>query len=366
MPVKDLHELPFSEETITKLEIFEDYLDAWIPTFVMSGFEDIYIYDFFAGQGYDIVGVAGSPIRILECIKKHLGNILSHKTKVHLLLNEYDHQKYSLLCKSVDDFFNDNPRFKYFIEVNLYNEKFEDLFPKKERELKIGPNLVFLDQNGIKQFSDNTFLKFIEFDKTDFLTFISSSYFRRFANDEGFQKHIAVDVEEINKNPYKYIHEVILNHFKGLIPSGNDIKLYPFSLKKEKNIYGLIFGAKHIRAVDKFLTVAWKKNTINGTANFDIDGDVPEKTNQISLNFKEFKKQTKIEAFNKDLRELILNNEVTNLDVYIYTLEKGFTAKHAVEVVRQLKEEKLITFKGQPKINYENYKTQSVLRYEKN
>ncbi len=57
MPVKDLHEIPFSEETITKLEIFEDYLEAWIPTFVMSSFENIYIYDFFTGQGYDITGV---------------------------------------------------------------------------------------------------------------------------------------------------------------------------------------------------------------------------------------------------------------------------------------------------------------------
>lgn len=79
MPVKDLHEIPFTEETITKLEIFEDYLNAWIPTFVMSGFEDIYIYDFFSGQGYDITGIPGSPIRILETIKKHLGNIFAKK-----------------------------------------------------------------------------------------------------------------------------------------------------------------------------------------------------------------------------------------------------------------------------------------------
>lgn len=288
------------------------------------------------------------------------------KTKIHLLLNEYDSKKYNLLCKSVEEFLINNPRLNHFLEINLCNEKFEDLFPKKELELKTGPNLIFLDQNGIKQFSDNTFLKFVEFDKTDFLTFISSSYFRRFANDKGFQKHIAVNVEEITKNPYKYIHEVILNHFKSLIPKGNDIKLYPFSLKKGQNIYGLIFGAKHIRAVGKFLDIAWKKNAVNGVANFDIDGDVPEKTEQISMFFKEFKKQTKLEAFNEDLRQLILNNEVTNLDVYIYTLEKGFTPKHAVDVVRKLKVEKLISYKGQPKVNYENYKNKSVLNYEKN
>lgn len=366
MPVKDLHEIPFSEETITKLEIFEDYLEAWIPTFVMSGFENIYIYDFFAGQGYDITGVQGSPIRILESIKNHLGNILSKKTKVHLLLNEYDSEKYKLLCISVKDFLIKNPKLNYFLDVNIYNEKFEDLFPQKELELKTGPNLIFLDQNGIKQFSDTIFLKFIEFDKTDFLTFISSSYFRRFASDKGFQKHIAIDVEEVNKNQYKYIHEVILNHFKGLIPRGNKIKLYPYSLKKGQNIYGLIFGAKHIVAVDKFLNIAWKKNTVNGVANFDIDDDIPERSEQTIMFFEEFKKQTKLEVFEEGLREFILNKEVDNLDVYIYTLEKGFNYKHAADIVKQLKKEGLISYKGQPKINYQNYKNQIVLRYEKN
>ena len=34
---KNLHEKPFEETTIAKLEIFEDYAQAWIPTFVMYG-----------------------------------------------------------------------------------------------------------------------------------------------------------------------------------------------------------------------------------------------------------------------------------------------------------------------------------------
>jgi len=367
MPVKDLHELPFSEETITKLEIFEDYLEAWIPTFVMPGFQDIYIYDFFAGRGYDITGVAGSPIRILKSIEKFLGHILTKKTRVHVLLNEYNQDKYNLLLKNVNSFLGSNPKFEYFLKVNIHNEKFEDLFPKVESELKLGPNLIFLDQNGIKQFSDNTFLKFVEFEKTDFLTFISSSYFTRFAKDKGFRKHIAVDIGEIDKNPYKYIHEVILNHFKSLIPIGNEIKLYPFSLKKGKNIYGLIFGSKHIRGVDKFLSIAWDKNRINGVANFDIDGELPKDSQQFTLTFSEFVKQTKLDKFREELKEFILGDIlVNNLDVYIYTLEKGFTTKHSIELIKELKKKNLIYYKGQTKINYKSYKEKIIVNYEKN
>lgn len=66
MPIKDLHEKPFDESTIAKLEIFEDYAQAWIPTFVMQNTATICIFDFFAGTGYDKNGVPGSPIRILQ------------------------------------------------------------------------------------------------------------------------------------------------------------------------------------------------------------------------------------------------------------------------------------------------------------
>ena len=50
MPTRNLHDHPFDEETILKLEIFEDYLKEWLPTFVMShADDDIWIFDFFAG-----------------------------------------------------------------------------------------------------------------------------------------------------------------------------------------------------------------------------------------------------------------------------------------------------------------------------
>lgn len=50
---KDLHEKPFDDATIAKLEIFEDYAQAWLPTPVLSGKPVICIFDFFAGTGYD-------------------------------------------------------------------------------------------------------------------------------------------------------------------------------------------------------------------------------------------------------------------------------------------------------------------------
>ncbi|MBL7827002.1 MAG: hypothetical protein JNJ57_10255 [Saprospiraceae bacterium] len=61
---KDLHEKPFDEATLAKLKIFEDYAQAWLPTFIMYGEPVICLFDFFAGTGYDKNGAPGSPIRL--------------------------------------------------------------------------------------------------------------------------------------------------------------------------------------------------------------------------------------------------------------------------------------------------------------
>ena len=45
---KDLHEKPFDEGTLKKLDIFEAYTKQWLPTFIMNNYEsDIYIFDLF-------------------------------------------------------------------------------------------------------------------------------------------------------------------------------------------------------------------------------------------------------------------------------------------------------------------------------
>ena len=41
---KDLHAKPFDEGTLKKLEIFELYTREWLPTFLMSEYETIYIF----------------------------------------------------------------------------------------------------------------------------------------------------------------------------------------------------------------------------------------------------------------------------------------------------------------------------------
>lgn len=134
MPYRDLHSDPFDETTITKLEIFEDYAEAWIPTFLMQkNIDEIHVFDFFSGPGYDKNGVAGSPIRLLNKINSYLNPFVNTITKVILHLNEFEpikikQGKFNLLQKNSEEFLNANPKLKDFASVEYYNEDAENLF----------------------------------------------------------------------------------------------------------------------------------------------------------------------------------------------------------------------------------------------
>jgi len=368
MPYKDLHDDPFDPSTIAKLEIFEDYAQAWLPTFVMKGVNTLCIFDFFAGTGYDKNGVEGSPIRILNKIKEQIANIFQQKVKVKLYFNEWEPNKkeqlkYGLLQKACDDFLNSNHDVKRAIELHLLNEDFETLFPKYLPTIRDYPSLVYLDQNGIKFLSDKYFLELEKTNQTDFLYFVSASYFWRFGDKKEFKMHLDIDMADAKKDPYRFIHRNIIEQLRKKLPAKTNLKLYPFSLKKGANIHGIIFGASHLRAVDKFLSLAWKRNEVNGEANFDIDED----SKKIQGDLFEGKRLNKVESFKNLLKnEIMANRLTTNAEVLNFTYNEGHIPKHAADTLKQMKSEKLITYGGSsPLVTYENvYKLKTIVHYE--
>ena len=150
MPTKDLHEKPFTEETITKLEIFENYAKAWIPTFIMNKWcFEMNIFDFFAGTGYDKNGVPGSPIRILTQIAEQVGNIFKTKQRITVYLNELDESKFELLKKSCSKFIEDNLELrrcfdKKLLKIIYTNKGCEEVFDNYYEKMQKNPSLVYL------------------------------------------------------------------------------------------------------------------------------------------------------------------------------------------------------------------------------
>ena len=212
---------------------------------------------------------------------------------------------------------------------------------------------MYLDQNGIKFIADKFFNSLINKPQTDFFYYLSSSFFVRFGDTPEFKAIVPeATMEEIKEKPYKYIHNEILNYLKSKLPANSEVMLYPFTIKKKAGVYGIIFGASHILAADKFLTIAWKINEVNGAANFDIDDDWGK--DQLSFDFWGPPEIKKIDAFKRDLRTKILAGEIkNNREAYIFTMEKGHISTHAKEEISEMKREKLISYDGSwPKVNY--------------
>jgi three-Cys-motif partner protein len=361
MPTIDHHSKPFDEGTLAKLEIFEDYAQAWIPTFVMQGYEEIYIFDFFAGPGRDINGVDGSPIRILKRVREQINYIFQKNVKLTLFLNEFDKQKFKALQSSCSGYLEQYEEVDRAISIKYFNRDFCELFDELLPFIEAYPSLVYLDQNGIK-YTEKYIAKLERTSRTDFLCFVSSSSVWRFGSQSEFKSHLSLDMNEVKSQPYKFIHRSLISYLKVNLPLDTDLKLYPFTIKKGCNIYGIIFGASHLRAVDKFLSIVWKRNETNGEANFDIDDD--DKKGQLSI-FDHQATFTKIEAFQRLVRENILNGRIANnLEMFAFVMEEGHIGKHAAECIKKMKEDREISYDARtPLLTYENYKQEKKLDY---
>jgi three-Cys-motif partner protein len=331
MPGKNLFRKPFDEGTLVKLKVFKDYFKEWLPVFVSRNppiWKAVQIFDFFAGPGEDENGEPGSPLIALQIVKSVKDLIMARGITVILHFNEKDAEKFEKL-KDLEGNYG-------YYEVKTYNNDFNSIFLEKYGSMKDSGNFLFFDQNGVKEITKELFNKIIQLKQTDFLLFISSSYFKRFAKTPEFQKYFPFDPSEVAETDYFHIHRKVLQHYKSLIHPNKTYYLAPFSIKKGPNIYGLIFGTPHTLGIEKFLSVAWKNDKLRGEANYDIDNE------KIDLKapslFEAFNKPNKRQVFEQNLTDHIINKRLTDKhSVYEFTLNEGFLYRDANAVLEKLR-----------------------------
>lgn len=345
MATKDLFDEPFDHGTLVKLEIFENYAEAWLPTFIGKR-KRICIFDFFAGTGYDMNGIPGSPIRILRQIQKQKVRILRSGTKVYLFLNAYDpekrkqREKFELLQQACVEYLKADRDLARAVELHYYSEDCTTLFWTLLPDIKSFPSLVYLDQNGVKFLADKYLLELEKLRETDFLYYAASSYFWRLGDTLEFKAHVDIDVEELKRGGYERVHRSVIEQLRRRLPQNTALRLYPFSIRKDQNIFGIIFGATHPLAVDKFLDISWKRNSENGEADFDIDGET-----EPQLNLFEGRKLKKKDQFKENVRHMVLSGQITNnYELLEYAYTEGHIPTHAKEVLMRLKAEGLVDY----------------------
>lgn len=329
------HEEPFDEGTITKLELFQRYAEEWLPVFISRPdpyWKDLHIYDFFAGSGTDADGVEGSPLRILRVI--HSFSDWLNRCDAKLTVHFYD----------VDA--NKIQKLKNIIEERNYEQlpiswdirpgDFSDCFEQNKASLRSSQtaNLLIIDQFGVKQVPDDIFKQLIGFSTTDVLFFVSSSTFCRFAEVKEVKKYLLSDYKK--PSDYYHAHLAVADAYRKQIPDNKGYSISSFSIKKNSNIYGVIFGSSHPLGMDKFLGVAWDKDKVSGDANFDVHRE-GIKFGAMEL-FPQYTVPSKVKVFEEELETCLLDGRCRD-EAFVISLchRHGVTRQHAQPVLAKLK-----------------------------
>ncbi len=351
---KDINKKNFDSATKLKLEIFKESFKEWLPVFIHNPYIDKrYIYDFFAGSGLDAEGNYGSPLILLDEAKGE--NLMycskSDNKKIVFGFNEKGKKKSKELKNNVTQFVNNClqncNREKCVYDHHFGNFDFKEAFNRQNvidiMNHKKYSKFVLLDQYGFKEVNNDVFNKLINFPKTDFIFFISSSFINRFQNEPSIKKYIETEKIEFKKSQPKHCHKLISQYFKDQIPKNKEYYIHQFSIKKGTNYYGLIFGTSHSLGMEKFLKVCWDKDRMAGEANFDINNDFRPDTLFYDEMF-----SNKIQQYNSDLFKMIENKIIkTNIEGLKYTLKYGLQTKTYLDTINYLLEkERIIISKG--------------------
>lgn len=330
------HEKPYDAGTLTKLKIFELYVQAWIPVFVSRPeppFCELHIFDLFCGPGTDSDGTPGSPLRILNQILSYqaIGMAGWPKVKIAAHFSDANVGKIDELRRLLSTPEWHIPGISIECDAITFQEALE-----KHAHILRNPRaakLLIIDQFGVDAVTDTVFKQLITFPRTDFIFFLSSSALNR------FHDHPAIKIKIHRPEDSYDVHRAAFGWYEQLTPP--NAFLGRFSIKKGSNIYGLIFGSQHPLGAHKFLQVAWANDDIRGEANFDIDREniAP---GDLLLPFAELRPK-KIQAFEVDLEAALRTKRMTSeADLVHFCIAAGMTCQHATPVLQKLQKERVL------------------------
>lgn len=337
MPVKDHHDHPYDKGTKLKLDIYGEYLRSFLHNFLnaSSTIKAVQLFDFFSGPGHDLSGEKGSPLIALDVIQALMAtNPRYRSVKIRIVFNELDREKNTTLSSCIEELYQLTPN----VVLERTCKPFHAALAEQLPTMLGCANLVFLDQNGIKETGKDVIAMLSSIQRTDILFFLASATVNRFKEKEEVRRHVPLTDEDIQRIDRKRIHRYLAETYRRWISPGRRYYLGSFSFLKGANVYGLVFGSEHPKAIELFLQIAWKRG---GDADFDIDDDHIDP--EAPALFDDMNKPKKVKVFQAELCAAVLERRVkTNKDAYLYALENGCLGKHAKEELKRMCETNLI------------------------
>ena len=364
---RNIHSKPFDQGTKQKLEIFSECFKAWLPVFLHDKYtQSIHVLDLFAGSGSDSEGYPGSPLKLLiEARGSDRQNCINTAKPIAFTFCEFMKKKHQELKDSIDSHISscktENSCSECVFKYDVLQDEFVNVFNKPTiirilKDRAIG-KFILLDQNGFKEIDKSVFQRLISYPKVDFIFFISSSVIKRFKKHPNTLAHIQSSNIDFSGKKQGECHRVIADYFRNQIPDNSEYYLHHFTIKKQSNYYGLIFGTSHSYGMEKFLKVCWEIDPFSGEANFNIDNNCL----QDDLFFEEGK-SFKLDRVKEKLKSDILAGKIRdNSSGLIAALKAGCLPKVFTEVVKEIEQQGLILRTG--KVNNSSTRIHRVNSY---
>ena len=338
MPINNnFHDKPFDDATKLKLDIFKGYIREWLPVFMTESqrtrhISNVNLFDLFAGPGADSEGNDGSPAIIVKELKAYCETrgVLKTGKRIRLYFNDKEEEKIKKLQKTLADISCSKGCCELKYSSLPFERALENLYPVI-CDIK-SANLIIMDQFGISDVTPEVVQKLARCAFTDILFFFPSSFLKRFQEHPTFTSKYDLKGRNLD---YKTIHRHVCDYFREKL-TGINYHLAPFSIKKGSNIHGVVFGSGSQFGLEKFLKVCWDIDSQTGEANYNIDNDLVR--DGVQSLFPEMNTFRKIDLFKNDLKEYIEKATPNNLEVYEFSLEKGFPPREAKKALHNLLE----------------------------
>jgi three-Cys-motif partner protein len=296
----------------------------------------------------DSNGVKGSPLILLSELRNYLSSNRELQKKVKIFFNDGSSKKISSLQKHVC-----NLGLNFEKNIKYSCDSFQNVFATTSaaRSSKSIACFFFIDQFGITELNHSIFQDLIKSPITDWLTFMSSSAARRFLGHPSLQS-----IPQAQYGRWQDAHRDLAAAYRNLAPE--DYFILPFSIKKNANIYGLLFGSSHPLGADKFVSACWKIDPTAGEANYQIDGDHRELCLRLSL-----LPATKITNFQRTVEQELLKGTITtNRELYLFTLRSGCLPLHARKILMQMRDSG--TLLKVPPLSYDSFARKRIEKFE--
>ncbi len=134
-------------------------------------------------------------------------------------MNDIENRKINELKKIIHEI-EPNPPYNITCESKDFKVLFDELYVDIKRNKGV-PRLMFIDQFGIKYVTKELFLRLTELKRTDLLFFISSSFVRRFNENDEFRKYLEIKRGNFLESHPLHSHRVICDYYKSLLTDNN-------------------------------------------------------------------------------------------------------------------------------------------------